>query len=202
MKMKKYILSLLAVLFLIPTISYGQKVGLKTNALYWATTTPNLGVEVALSQKFTLALSAGWNPFDLRTRKFDDGSCFKTRVKHLLIMPELKYWNCCTFQRSFWGVHGIYSHYNVGGISFIDALDEHRYQGDAFGGGISYGYQWALGSRWGLEASVGAGFLHLDYEKHHKGYCEKGLCGEFLGNFTKNYWGPTKVEVSFIYYFK
>ncbi len=30
---------------------------IKTNALYWATTTPNLGFEIGLSDKFTLDLS-------------------------------------------------------------------------------------------------------------------------------------------------
>ena len=195
--MNKYILTLLTAIFLIPTISYGQKVGIKTNALYWATTTPNIGVEVALSQKFTLSLSVGWNPFDLRKKTYDDGTIVESKVKHYMVMPELKYWNCQAFERSFWGIHGIYSHFNMGGISFLNPLKDYRYQGDAYGEGISYGYQWALGSRWGLEASVGAGYLHLDYKKY-----EKEKCGEFLGDETYNYWGPTKAEVSFIYYLK
>lgn len=195
--MNKYILTLLAVLFLIPSISYGQKVGIKTNALYWATTTPNLGVEVALSKNFTLGLSAGWNPFDLRKKTYDDGSVVESKMRHVLLMPELKYWNCQSFQRSYWGIHGIYSHFNMGGISFLNPLEDYRYQGDAYGGGISYGYQWAIGGRWGLEASVGAGYLHLDYKKY-----DKQKCGDFLGEFTKDYWGPTKAEVSFIYYLK
>ena len=195
--MNKYILTLLAVLFLIPSISYGQKVGIKTNALYWATTTPNLGVEVALSKNFTLGLSAGWNPFDLRKKTYDDGSVVESKMRHVLLMPELKYWNCQSFQRSYWGIHGIYSHFNMGGISFLNPLEDLRYQGDAYGGGISYGYQWAIGGRWGLEASVGAGYLHLDYKKY-----DKQKCGDFLGEETYDYWGPTKVEVSFIYYLK
>lgn len=195
--MNKYILTLLTAIFLIPTISYGQKVGIKTNALYWATTTPNLGVEVALSKKLTLGLSAGWNPFDLRKKTYEDGMIVESKIKQVLLMPELKYWNCQSFQRSYWGVHGIYSHFNMGGISFLNPLKDKRYQGDAYGGGISYGYQWELAKQWGLEASAGVGYLHLDYKKYNK---EK--CGEFLGNDSYNYWGPTKAEVSFIYYMK
>ena len=130
-------------------------------------------------------------------KTYDDGSIVESKVKHYMVMPELKYWNCQAFERSFWGIHGIYSHFNMGGISFLNPLKDYRYQGDAYGGGISYGYQWALGSRWGLEASVGAGYLHLDYKKY-----EKEKCGEFLGDETYNYWGPTKAEVSFIYYLK
>lgn len=195
--MNKSIISQLALLLFFTASAFGQKVAVKTNALYWATATPNIGVEVALSQKFTLGLTAGWNPFDLRKKTYDDGMVVESKIKHLLVMPELKYWNCQSFERSFWGVHGIYSHFNMGGVSFLNPLKDYRYQGDAYGGGISYGYQWALGNRWGLEASIGAGYLHLDYKKY-----DKEKCGDFLGDETYNYWGPTKAEVSFIYYLK
>lgn len=187
----------MALILLFSTATFGQKVGIKTNTLYWATSSPNIGMEVALNQKFTLGLSAGWNPFDLRKKTYNDGMVVESKIKHLLVMPELKYWNCQSFQRSFWGIHGIYSHFNMGDISFLNPLEDYRYQGDAYGGGISYGYQWAIGGRWGLEASIGAGYIHLDYKKY-----DKQKCGDFLGEFTKNYWGPTKAEVSFIYFIK
>ena len=44
---------------------------LKTNAVYWATTTPNIGAEVRLAPKWTLEAEVGLNPF---TGKNDDGS--------------------------------------------------------------------------------------------------------------------------------
>ena len=59
--------------------------GLKTNALYWATTTPNLGLEFRLAQKWSLEVEAGLNPF---TGKNDDGS-FGKSIKHLRVHPEL-----------------------------------------------------------------------------------------------------------------
>ena len=63
MKTIKFLL--LAALMLTYTIStYGQdkshympKFAIKTNALYWATTTANLGFEVGLSKKLTLDVS-------------------------------------------------------------------------------------------------------------------------------------------------
>lgn len=195
--MKKYIYSILAVLSLIPAITYGQQVGIKTNALYWATTTPNIGVEMALNQKYTLGLSVGWNPFDLRKKTYDDGTVVESKIKHILLMPEVKRWNEQAFERSYWGIHAIYSHYNMGGVAFLNPLKNKRYQGDAYGAGISYGYQWAIGGRWGLEASAGVGYLHLNYKKY-----DKVKCGEFLGDDSYNYVGPTKAEVTFIYYLK
>ncbi len=193
--MNKSIIAVLSLFLLFTGTTYAQQVGIKTNALYWATTTPNIGLEVGLNQQLTLGVTVGVNPFDLRKKTYDDGAVVESKLRHVLVMPELKYWNCQAFERSFWGIHGIYSHFNMGGISFLNPLEDYRYQGDAYGGGISYGYQWSVGKRWGLEASIGAGYLHLDYKKYDK---EKS--GDFLGEESYNYWGPTKVEVAFIYY--
>lgn len=44
------------------TKTYLPKFAIKTNALYWATSTPNLGFEVALAKKLTLDVSGNYNP--------------------------------------------------------------------------------------------------------------------------------------------
>ena len=43
----------------------GAIVGIKTNALYWGTATPNLGLEFRLARHWSLDLEAGLNPFIL-----------------------------------------------------------------------------------------------------------------------------------------
>ena len=65
-------------------------VALKTNGLYWATTTPNLGIEFRLAPKWTLEAEVGLNPFD---GKNDDGS-FDQSIKHFRLHPEVRYWFC------------------------------------------------------------------------------------------------------------
>ena len=40
-----------------------QNVAVKTNALYWATTTPNIGVEASVGKKHSLQLFYGFNPW-------------------------------------------------------------------------------------------------------------------------------------------
>ena len=87
MKTIKFLL--LAALMLTYTIStYGQdkshympKFAIKTNALYWATTTANLGFEVGLSKNLTLDVSGNYNPW-----KFSDHK----QIKHWLVQPELR----------------------------------------------------------------------------------------------------------------
>ena len=73
MKTIKYLLLVILILTY-TTSTHGQNKGyylpkfaIKTNALYWVTTTPNLGFEVGLSKKITLDISGNYNPI-----KFSD----------------------------------------------------------------------------------------------------------------------------------
>lgn len=68
MKRKTRLLIIGIVLFagLIPTLR-AQQIGLKTNLLYWGTTTPNAGLEFRMGKKWTLDVSGGYNPFNSAT---------------------------------------------------------------------------------------------------------------------------------------
>ena len=72
-----------------------------------------------------------------------------------------------------------------------------RYDGNLYGAGISYGYQWLISKRWSMEATIGVGYARLEYDKYARDCkCEK------LGHNTRNYFGPTKIGLSFIYVIK
>lgn len=174
-----------------------QQLGIKTNALYWATSTPNVGVELFLAPQYTVSVVVGYNAFDFPNRQTAAGVRLNPKLHHWLVMPEAKYWFCCTFERHFVGLHALYGRYNVGGLRFPSALEKYRYEGWAVGVGGSYGYQWFLGRRWGLEASMGVGYVCLRYDKY-----AAGACGEFSGRYDRHYFGPTKAAVSFIYYIR
>ena len=75
-------------------------------------------------------------------------------------------------------------------------LKEHRFKGNFYGFGISYGYQWILSKHWNLEGNIGAGYARVKYEQY---ICK--TCGEKVGEGHKNYVGPTKAAVSLIYLF-
>ena len=58
------------IIFLMIGISLSaQNVAVKTNLLYDATTTFNLGAEIGLSPRWTLDLSANYNPFSFSDNK-------------------------------------------------------------------------------------------------------------------------------------
>lgn len=178
--------TLLCLLLCTSSATYGQHVAARTNTLYWLTSTPNLGVEVALSHKLTFELSGNYNAWTF----FPDNMS----LRHWLLQPELRYWTCKSFEGHFFGLHAHAGHYNVGQIPFISGLDIYTYRGDLYGCGASYGYHFAIGRRWGLELMLGMGYTYLEYNKY---VCAE--CAEQMGRYKRHFFGPTRLGVSFIY---
>ena len=172
-------------------------IAVKSNLLYDATTSMNLGMEFKVGERLTLEASATYNPWTPSEER---------RLRHILVQPELRWWFCEPFHGHFLGAHAHYAMFNVGGISLpkigiggvgdSDTKD-YRYEGWLAGAGISYGYQFYLGRRWSLETTLGAGYAYLDYDRY-----QCGKCGSFENSNTKHYFGLTKAGISLIYLIK
>ena len=175
-------------LFFMNISASAQNIAVKSNLLYDASSSLNIGTEFKLGTQTTFDLSAGYNPWTFSGNK---------KMKHVLVQPEVRFWSCESFFGHFWGIHAHYAYYNLGGLPFLKTLKEHRYEGWLAGGGFTYGYHWALSNSWSLEASIGVGYAFIDCKKYE---CEK--CGRELADKTKNYVGPTKVGISLIYFLK
>ena len=168
---------------------YLPKVGVKTNLLYLATTSPNLAVEFGLAPKWTLDASAVFNPFQLQKGGIN---------LFWFVQPEFRYWFCQRFERHFIGLHGIYGRFNIGEVGFLTrTFEDHRYKGWGAGGGISYGYHLPMNKRWAWEFTVGAGVVYYEYDKFR---CYG--CDDYQGHNTGIYFGPTKAGISLIYMIK
>ena len=108
------------------SFAHAQRVGIKTNLLYDATTTINLGVEVGLSQKLTLDLSGNLNLWTWKDNM---------KWKHWMAQPELRFWTCERFAGHFFGVHALAGQFNVDGSTveeveiMKDHFDEHLLNG-------------------------------------------------------------------------
>ncbi|MCP9611377.1 DUF3575 domain-containing protein [Coprobacter tertius] len=178
-----------------------QKLALKSNLLYDVNATINLGVEMALGRKVTLDVSGNYNGWTYAENR---------KMKHWLLQPELRWWTCDRFSGHFWGLHALAGQFNFNGmLPFTfgnrqvlaavapNGLAKYRYEGFISGFGVSYGYQWILGKRWSLEASIGLGYAYMDYNKFG---CEK--CAEKKGHNRSHYFGPTKAALSIIYIIK
>lgn len=165
--------------------SFGQKVGIKTNLLYDATATINLGVEFGLGERTTLDVSGNYSGWMFNKEK-------NTSYKHWLIQPEFRYWLCDRFIGHFVGVHAGYTAYDWSNTVFSNA----RYDGTAFGAGLSYGYQFYLGKHWNLETTLGLGYALRNYDRYN------GLTNVYEGKEKRGYWGPTKAGITLIYLIK
>lgn len=126
---------------------------LKTNLLYDATTTVNVGAELEVAPRWSLDLSGNLNAWT-----FSGGK----RWKHWMIQPEARYWFCQPFTGHFIGFHLLGGQYNFGKLNLpsffgndLKQLENNRYQGWYGGAGIAYGYSWILSPRWNLEAEIG-----------------------------------------------
>ncbi len=177
--------------------------GIKTNLLYDATTTPNLGIEIGLKGKSTVNLVYGINPWT-----FHSDTKGERKAKHWVLMPEYRWYTCQKFSGHFIGVHAMGGEFNAGNVNlpipgaFIHGenlqkgVRDHRYEGRFLGAGFTYGYQWILSKHINFEAEVGVGYNHIWFDKYA---C--GDCGAKLYKGHSNYLGVTKLGLSIMYLF-
>ena len=188
-------------LLLISGISVNaQRIGVKTNALYLATSTPNIGLEYAFSDRFSLELEGGYNPWTLDSDR-------NMKAKHFLVSPEVRYWFCEAFNGHFIGINANYTLFNLSGVDVpavffpsarsamvLEDLKNRRSEGWAAGAGLTYGCVWPMARRWHLECTVGLGYWYTDYDKF-----ESRKCGLFQEHVSHGAFGPTALGISFIY---
>ena len=78
------------------SVGFAQKYAVKTNLAYWATTTLNIGGEIALAPRMTLDMTANYNPFHFRGNK---------KIMHWAVQPDLSpvygafYRSTCTWRK-------------------------------------------------------------------------------------------------------
>lgn len=167
---------------------------LKTNLLYGAAAlAPNLALEVGLGQKTTLELSVGLNMWN-----YDGTAESNKKLMHTIVRPEFRWWTCERFNGHFFGIHAFWAHYNVGSYDIPLLFEkEHRYYGNAFGGGITYGYHLMLGKHWGAEFNIGVGAAYLNHKIYDCATCSREY--EKKGDL---YVGPTRAGITLVFMIK
>jgi hypothetical protein len=174
--------------------AFSQRAAVKTNALHVAAAwTPNVAGEVVIAPRWTVDVTAAYNPWNLDGEKRDN-----QKAVHVLVSPEARFWTCEPFNGHFFGLHAVGAAYNVARHDVPLLFEkEYRYEGHALGAGLSYGYHLPLATAWGIEFTAGAGVLFLEHEKFE---CPR--CGESLGKYKKTYLGPTRAGISLVYIIK
>ena len=153
---------------------------IRTNLLWWGAAEPNLGLEIPIADRLTLGGNFGLKPWP-RFLPWDTDVVNNTKHwRNFAIVPELRFWPDHNYEGLFTGLDLIYTHYNVGNVTFplglYPQVRDHRLQGDFYGIGLFAGYSWWLSDHWRLEAEAGLG----------AGYAKAGVyncdhCSELVG---------------------
>ena len=151
-----------------------RRIALRTNLLYDATLSPNLGVDIRISPKMTAGLLAGINAWDI------DKAANK-KWRHVLFSLRARRYTDSLFHKGYFEGDLIYSHFNVGNtkipFGLYSAVKNHRLQGDLIALGGKYGYSWILARNWRIEAEGGVAVGYAWFKEYDCPHC-----GSFLGN--------------------
>ena len=151
-----------------------RHVALRTNLLYDATLSPNLGFDVRVDSAWTVGLLAGVNAWDIDKAE-------NKKWRHMLFSLRARKFRKNLFEKGYYEGDLIYSHFNVGNIKFpfglYSAVKNHRLQGDLVALGGKYGYSWILARDWRIEAEGGIAVGYAWFKEYDCPHC-----GTFLGN--------------------
>ncbi|MEG1634711.1 MAG: DUF3575 domain-containing protein [Rikenellaceae bacterium] len=160
--------------------SHAQFYSVKTNLLEWGMLgTINAEASMMVAPRLTVNFDIACNPWTFKDNM---------KLKHWLVEPGLRYWFWQTYTGGFVSLYGIGTRFN-GGFN-------KRYDGHGFGVGATYGYAWAVGKRWNIEAEIGIGALWSRY-----GTYECVECGMLIAP-KKKYLKPSpKASIGIVYLF-
>lgn len=182
MKHKLIIFALLAALLSTHDRAAAQIFAVKGNALAALTATLDIGVEVSVADKWTVEVSGYWNP--IRTDHLS------TRFQ--AVQAGGRYWFYESFVGHFVGAHLTYVGYDLGSRT-------RRYDGRAFGLGVSYGYSWMLSTRWNVAVEAGVGIYKTKDTRSDPTIADWE--DEYVYHYRRWTLAPSKLEVTFSYLF-
>ena len=160
--------------------AFGQQLTVKSNALLWVNSTPNLSLELVTTRRTSLDVSMCYtipgNPLNVDMRG---------------VSAEYRYWiSGRPFARCFTGFSLLGTRYDVN-------VSSTRHHGDAGGIGLVLGYVLPIGKRWNIEFESGFGFLFF----REKRFTEDISPDDVNYNSNGHKCLPTKVAIAVGYTF-
>ena len=166
---------------------------LKTNMLYDAALIPNLGIEVYMGKRWTIALDWFYTWFSSNNRhRYWQAYGGYLGVRKYLGGERLN----VKGERSLFPTGHHIGAYMLG-LTYDVEWGGKGYQASkfGFGGGLEYGYSKMIGRRWCIDFSIGVGFQDGEYKEYEPANDGTGHY-IWLSTRKRHWWGPTKAEVS------
>lgn len=162
---------------------------IKTNVPAWVMLWINIGIETDIARHWSFSLAAYYSGFNYftSTRKF----------RTMAFMPEFRYWPKADNQGFFVAPHFGIGWYNVA-FNGDCRYQDHDGKSPAIGGGINLGYRFNISRNglWKVEASIGAGIYHLDYD-----IFQNKRNGLLIGRRQRTFYGIDNAALSISYTF-
>lgn len=165
----------------------GCHLALKSNLLYDLALIPNMGCEVALGRHCSLGATGHYT-------RLHDGDRHRWWFTYGADMTVRYHWGRAAQEAPLSGHHvGLYGQL----LAYDIELGGRGYQGRrwSYGGGVEYGYSWALSRRWRLEAAAGVGYLTGRYRE----YVPEDYCRVWVATKNRQWFGPTRAEATLVW---
>ncbi|MEG2317234.1 MAG: DUF3575 domain-containing protein [Rikenellaceae bacterium] len=160
---------------------------IKTNVPLLAALVFNGAIEFGFGDRYSVDIPLILSPYTV-------SSSYKFKV--VTIEPEFRFWLKNNTKGHFFGVHALFGKGSVVSPVFLNEDIDYKTTRPAFGFGVSYGYLFRLAKHWGLEATLGAGYVNIKHDKRPLNSSIIGATG-----VVKNYWGITRAQINLIYNF-
>jgi hypothetical protein len=162
-------------------------IGIKTNMLYDAAAVPNLGIDIYLGKRWSIDGNwmYSWWKCDHRHRYW------RTYGGDIAVR---KWFGKKAAQKPLTGHHiGLYGQI----VTYDFEWQGRGYLGDrwTYGGGLEYGYSAPIAKRLNIDFTLGLGYLRGQYKE----YLPIDKCYVWQVTKMRNWFGPTKLEVSLVW---
>ena len=164
-----------------------QMIAVNTDVVTDALQAPNLGFEMIVSNKSSISLNA------LYANK-----AMGKDIKLVAIQPEYRHYI------SNRPMHGIFLGFGAIGSRYDISWSGKRYEGDAFGGGLTFGYVWDVTNRFCVDFHAGFGAVAYRQKEYklNSNYDDSMENGIIKTNASGYYLIPTRIGISASYIIK
>lgn len=169
---------------------------LKVNVPFILSGSPNFGMEWSVGRLLTVNVDGMWMPYLFKKNE----EVFRVLVASIdfryYVNPKYYYTNDL-WDGFYVGPYAMAGNFNIGLKNKDEDKTSYRRKGWGVSAGITGGYKFYLSSRFRIDANIGIGYAHMQYDKYQLG----GEYAKFKleSKKTKAYVGPTKVGVSLVY---
>lgn len=172
------------------------RIDLRTNLLTWAVGSPGLGVSVGFGPRWQVGIDGSYGNWAVSHNS--TAIRFSTAGAEARVYLQAKKASGNAAKASASAARGLYLGIDARYSHFNDYITKTGHEGDLLTAGILVGYTFTLGHpRWSLDASLGCGYVHRDYERYTWYPPAKDFL--YLGSRTRNGFGLTNASVSIAY---